>query len=167
MIRGRGDLIKLRMIEDALARSTSSRELIEHSFNRRDPLEETAALAYVHDDVMLSSQIDGMRQYRKVSLWIERMMHSVYGADQNASLALFANIPARDRERISRMIRLDHSLINLRLSSDADMIQMLFKASDPDYGSYAELIVKHGTTEPARIQFLHEGGMDVLSDGAL
>lgn len=167
MVRGRSDLLKLRMIEDALARSAGSRELIEHSFNRRDPLEETAALAYIHDDLMLDSNLDGMKQHIRASRWIARMMSAVYGADQSTSLALFANVPARDRERIARMIRFDYSLKNVRIQSDSEMISMLFKANDDDFASYADLIVKHETSSAVRIQFLHEGGMDVLSDGAL
>lgn len=166
-VRKRSDLGKLKMIEEALSRSADSRELIAHSFNRRDPLEETAALAYIYDDVMFSASSDGMTQYRVGTRWIERMMTAIYGADDSSGLSLFANIPARDRERAARMIRLDHTLKNHYLPKNEALVDLLFKASDEDYTSYVDLIISHGTIDAAQIQFLKEGGSTALSDGAL
>jgi hypothetical protein len=166
-IRKRSDLGKLKMIEEAIARSSGSRELIAHSFNRRDPLEETAALAYVYDDVMLSSNSSPMSQYGTATRWIERMMLAVYGADNKSGLTLFANIPARDRERAARMIRLDHTLKNHYLPSNAALVDLLFNSSEEDYASYVDFIARHDTTDAAQLQFLKEGGSTVLADGAL
>lgn len=166
-IRKRSDLGKLKMIEDAIARSSGSRELIAHSFNRRDPLEETAALAYIYDDVMLSGNSNPMSQYGIATRWIERMMLAIYGADNKSGLTLFANIPARDRERAARMIRLDHTLKNHYLPTNATLVDLLFKATEEDYAFYVDFIVKNDTTDAAQLQFLKDGGSTALADGAL